>query len=223
MTKEQPPVVDFTTPRIVFGYTVLNEPDQKYNKYSVDWRLRPEEFPADVMAKIVEIRDELVTSTKKAFLASKSPFKADLVKTVPILREEVDKLTGKPTGFVIVKASLVASVTAKRGPNIGKTFTFRPELYDASGAEMKNSPRIFSGSEGFLHILAQPYFFPGDKNEVGVKWKLVGAQIVKVGDRQARSATSHGFQPQEGYVEGQEAAREPGSDDADGDDDSIPY
>jgi hypothetical protein len=123
----------------------------------------------------------------------------------PLFTTLYDKETEEPTGEIEMKFSMAAS-----GERKDKTTWFaRPSLFDAkgnpilvfdrkSGATLKSAPDIWSGTIAKVSFEAIPYFIPGT-GAAGLSLKLKGVQIIDLVSGGQRSASSFGFEEEEGY------------------------
>ena len=140
--------------------------------------------------------------------------------------EEYDEDTEEPTGRVIFKAKKKASGTRKKD---GKPWTSKVDLFDAKGNPFKRGKTIWGGSTAILSVELAPYFIPGS-GAYGLRRSLNAAQIISlVSEGGSRSASSYGFQAQEGYdgstedTEEEEEDDDQTGDDASDDLDDVPF
>jgi len=186
------------TPRGPAIFPALNEPDYKFKldtgEFHARLRLRPD---APGLAELIEqaeaIRDEAYDARVKELTAQKKGALLKKLKKADVVREELDQETGDPTGFVILRASKPYAVTPKKGPNAGKTYKFVPDIFDAKGKQLKNPPKIGSGSELILNVTIMDYEMAGEEPTIGAKFELNAAQVIKLVEGGARTASDYGF------------------------------
>ena len=194
------PAVKKVTPKGTFIWPKLNEPDTKFDPAGVYETKIAFEAGTDLSSlkgkcqeiidqKYDEIVDQL-TNDGKAGLAKKVS-KRDLDD---IFVAEEDEATGEETGRIIAKAKMKASGVRKKD---GKPWSRKPDIFDAKGNKLKTTPSIGGGTEGKLSVELSPYYVASDK-EVGVSLRLQGAQIIKLVQFGARSASDHGFGEEDG-------------------------
>lgn len=215
----------FTSPRVVFVYPKLTEPDygnEKFPKpdgeYSVKGKLSSDEAEAFAARKIGKLDGKLVSlndlyeQAKRDAEAAYAELdvktrKANEKKGItgpimnPMFEVLYDKDTEEETGEVAFKATKKASGEVKKGPRAGQKWSSKPDLYDASGKPLKGKlPNIWGGSEGKLSFSVSSYFIPGTA-AAGLKFMLDGAQVIDLVSNGSRSAESHGFGAEDGGYE----------------------
>lgn len=208
----------FTTPKVVFVYPKITEPDygnKDYPKpdgeYSVKGKLTTDEVEAFADRKNKDgqtLNDlyeqagrdaskafaELDVKTRKAF--EKKGVTGPMMN--PLWEVGYDKETEEETGEVTLKFTKKASGVVKKGPREGKKWTSSPDVYDAKGQKMAKLPNIWGGTVGKVSFSASPYFIPGTA-AAGLKLMLDGVQIIDLVSNGSRSAESHGFEEEDGY------------------------
>lgn len=185
-------------------WPALNEPDYKFKKDTGEWhvRLRLDEEQLAAFQPLIDeatkIRDEAFEAKKDELTKAK---KGALLKELNVadvgVKPEVDPETGDETGYYIFRASLGYKVEIKNGPKAGETFFKKPDLFDARGKQLKNPPKIGSGSMLKLNVSPMDYFMAKDKT-IGVRFELNAAQIIKLVTGGQRSAEDYGFGAEEG-------------------------
>lgn len=202
----------FTSPRLVFVYPKLTEPDYGNDKfpkpdgeYSVKGKLSLEEAEEFAARKVngVSLNDlyeqaqrdaeqayaELDVKTRKA--NEKKGITGPVMN--PMFETLYDKETEEETGEVTFKFTKKASGVIKNGPRKGKPWSAKPDIYDARGNLMKGKlPNIWGGTEGRISFSVSSYFIPGTA-AAGLKFMLDGAQVIDLVSNGSRSAESHGF------------------------------
>ncbi len=233
-------VTKMRTPRAVFVWPKLTEPDYGSNQYpkpdgEYTTKLRFDgSDPAFIAfrekiekahARSVELgRDkfgELKVATRKKL--------GDITINEPFT-EVYDNETEEPTGEVEMKVSMKASGTVKKGPRAGKTWSRKPQLFDAKGKPMLKVPDIWGGTVGKVSFsfVTDGYFIPGT-GAVGISFQLEAAQIIDLVSGGQRKASDYGFGEEDGYEhedadtdedeDDDEFGDESGSSDDDSDDD----
>ena len=186
----------FTTPRGVFVYPHLTEPDTKFVKPDGEYHTKfalpdgkkpTKKFCADLTrvleAYIEENPDELTKAKLKK------------ATTADIFEDELDD-EGEETGRVIFKFKLKAKVITK-----SKSWDQKPRLFDSSAKPITDDPNIWTGSEGKVNVEVFPYYMESTK-QFGLSLRCVGAQILKlVEGSSGPSAGDMGFgEEDDGYV-----------------------
>lgn len=192
-----------TTPRSVVVWASLNEPDFKYKpefgEYHVKLRLDPAD--AAVQEAIIAPGQELLEEAYQAKVKElqqqkKGAILKDLHKREEILAAEVDRETGDETGYVILNARMNAGGRRKKDDSVWKA---KPDLFNAQGQKLKNPPKIGSGSEVKVSVKMTEYFIAKDK-EMGIRFELEAAQLLKVVSGGQRAAGDYGFGSEDGDV-----------------------
>jgi hypothetical protein len=147
----------------------------------------------------------LAVDTRKAF--EKKGIKGPQMN--PLFTEVYDKETEEPTGEIVFKFAMKARGVSKK---TNKKWSRKPNIFDAKGKRMRKLPDIWGGTVGKVAFEAVPYFIPGTA-AAGLRLPLVGAQIIDLVAGGARTASSMGFEEEEGY-EHTEAADTPAEDGA---------
>lgn len=124
--------------------------------------------------------------------------------------EEVDKDTGELTGRLLFGFKRPARVTRKRD---GKVFEFTVNLFDAQRNELPDGVDVGFGSTIKVAYVARPFYTAAVG--AGVSMRLEAVQVLDLKQRGRRSATSFGFDEEEGYTA-------PGSEFAGGEGDGAP-
>lgn len=188
-----------TTPRGVFIYPHLSEPDTKYVKpdgeYHTKFALDSDLETTDVFISTLQ---ELLEQFISEFRADKSnkmtPAKYKKTFRSDLFEDDVDE-EGADTGRVLFKFKLKAKIeTAK------KSWFQRPRLFDSSAAPIKGKINIWTGSEGKCNLEVFPYYMQSTKT-FGLSLRVKGAQILKLVSGQGASAEDMGFGTEDdGYV-----------------------
>ncbi|MER8422500.1 hypothetical protein [Mesorhizobium sp. M1403] len=157
----------FTTPRVVFVYPKLSEPDYGNEKFP-----KPDgEYSTKVMMSLAdaetfcdtkfggkpslnELFEAATRNAEKAFAeldkGTREKFKKKGVTgpAMNALFETVfDKETEEDTGNVAFKMAKKASGEVKNGPRAGKLWSSRPDLYDAKGQKIKGTKVMQNGHQ----------------------------------------------------------------------------
>jgi hypothetical protein len=184
-----------TTPRGILKYPRLTVPDTKFNEdgeYSTKLLLEPD---GKDVAKFLK---QLDTETDKAveYMKAENKQHAKKIVRVPAYVNEVDK-EGDETGKIELNFKMPAKVMAKKGPNKGKTFNFKPALFDAFGTPVEKELRIGGGTEGRVTFEFWPYFSAKDKN-VGITRRMVAVKLIKLVEWNSnQDASAYGFDDEE--------------------------
>jgi hypothetical protein len=213
--------VTITTPKGVAVWPALNEPS-KYNKYECKLRLPADDPEVQAFkARLEAIRDAHFDAEVERLKGEKKAAVAAELKKGDVLKVERDNETGAETGNYLLVTSMNAGGVVKNpnSPRFGQPWSQKPDIFDASGKQLRNPPKIWGGSEVKLSIEVEGYT-KTDKTVVA-SVDLKAAQIIKlVTSNGQRDFGAYGFQPEEGdeIEDGQEQTTFPpaeGSDDSD--------
>jgi len=201
-----------TTPRGVFVYPHLTEPDTKFVKpdgeYHTKFALESEvkqtkAFVAELERIMLEYIEGDAHELTKAKL--KKAGQADFYE------EECDD-EGEETGRLMFKFKLKAKVVTKT-----KSWDQSPRLFDSQAQPITGSPSIWTGSEGKVNVEIFPYYMESTK-QFGLSLRCKGVQILKLiegsggpsaeqmgfgeeEDGYTTEATDEGFEPEDGNDE----------------------
>lgn len=243
----RPKMIVGTTPRGVFKYPKLNEPDYGSKDYPVPngqfvVRLILREADPKTQAFIKKMEAEQAKAKavaeekfKAMKVANKQKLKAangdEGIKANPLYTVIYDEETEQPTGDIEFKFSMPYKVEIKKGPKAGKVLTFKPVMVDARGLPIAAGklPPIWGGTEGIVSFEYQDggYFIEGS-GLYGVKMRLLGVQILNLVSGGERNAASLGFKQEEGDFDAsalpdrEDDADEDGSEDSSEDSDGQP-
>lgn len=196
------------TPRGTAVYPALHRPDTKYDdngSYKADIRLDPSKPEVKkFLAKLDAIFKEHM---KRAH-----PKNADPSNKIALYYQEVDKESGDPTGFIILKLRIKNKISKKTGD----LWDRRPAQFDAKGRPIRDPKRVGGGTEMIVSI--EPYCWQHN-GQKGVSLQPQAVQIIKLVEwTSQKDAAAYGFDEQDGYVEGEDDSRGRFSDES-GDDD----
>jgi hypothetical protein len=191
--------VIITTPKGVAVWPSLNEPS-KYGKYECKLRL-PADDPAvqSFKARLEQIRDEHFDAEVKRLKDEKKAAVAAELKKGDVLKVERDNETGAETGFYLLPTSMNAGGIVKNpnSPRFGQHWSQKPDIFDATGKQLQNPPKVWGGSEVKLSVSVEG-FTKTDKTVIA-SVDLKAAQIIKlVTGGGSRDFGSYGFQQEEG-------------------------
>ena len=193
-----------TTPRGVFVYPHLTEPDTKFVKPDGEYHTKFA-LPADEKSSTAFINqlDRLLEEYIEENPDSLTKAKLKKAGRADIYEEEVDD-EGDETGRVIFKFKLKAKVVTKT-----KSWDQRPRLFDSQAQPLTGSPSIWTGSEGKVNVEVFPYYMETTK-QFGLSLRCKGAQILKmVEGTGGPDAAAMGFGAEDdGYVATAEAQEE---------------
>jgi hypothetical protein len=189
------------SPKVEVAWAQLNEPDFKYKpegEFHVRGRPDTSDPAYDAMiAAATKVRDDYFAEQKAELVAQKKGALANKLHVVDVIKEEVDRESGAPTGNMTLRAGMKHRIEIKNGPKAGQSFEKVPDFFNAQGVRLKNPPKIGSGSVLKLGIRLVPYLVAKD-GEVGVSFQLEGVQILKLVTGGQRSAADYGFGAEEG-------------------------
>jgi hypothetical protein len=208
---------EFRTPRLIWDYPKLDKPDYGTKEYP-----KPNgEFSVQVRAKADDARikkmiedlqplfEQAMEEGKKAFSELKVDQRKKLeklngkggLKVNDLFTTLYDEETEKPTGEIKFKFSMPAAGAYKdKATGKEKRWTAKPKIFDAKGQPIVKVPEIGGGSEGIVAFSARPYVIIGT-GAVGVKLKLLAAQLLKLEQWGGRDASGFGFGQEEGGYE----------------------
>jgi ssDNA-binding protein len=197
----------FTTPVGTFKFPALHEPSYGTEEYPAPqgvWKVslickqndpavqdliaRMQPAYRDAEAEGAEAFEKLPVGKRKAL----GKYKLD-----PFFELVYDKDTEQPTGEVEFKFKLNASGVYKSGPNTGKEWTAKPDIFDSVGRRLHPVPAIWGGSTGRISFTAIPYFVASD-GKVGLSRRLNGVQVLSLVEKGVQTAEQHGFGAMEG-------------------------
>lgn len=239
----------FTTPRAPAIWPRLNEADTKFDAAGV-YECK-QELPLDnpivqkIRAKALELAQAKFDEVKEQLANEPGVFfdedeyearvaelkksgktalikKLKLVTLVEPLAPEVDE-EGDETGTIMLKAKMKASGTYKSGKKSGEKWERSPDIFNAKGVQLKNPPKIGSGSEVKMSIELSPYYAASD-GSVGCSFRLSAVQLITLVAFGQRDASAHGFGDEDGDDIGEDETPKGGFSDEtggadDGDDD----
>lgn len=229
---DKPKRVYLTTPRGVFQWPRLNEPDygnEKFKKpdgeYSVTLILKASD-PAvkKFIAEMTPHYEAALEAGRAEFKKLKAETRKELggkIKEKLFYTELLDQETEEPTGEIKMRFAMKAGGKRKSD---GKPWSRKPKVFDAKGTYMAEPPAIWGGTEGRVNFEAEPYFIPGT-GVAGLRLKLEAAKVIKlVSEGGFADASRYGFDEEEDGHEYEEDAMtsdesSDASDDSDGDED----
>lgn len=194
---------EFTSPRGVFVYPKLNEPDygnEQFPKpdgeFSVNLRLSRADAEKFIEDKLSGLLATAYTEAEEAFAKLPVGTRKKLGKVTQndLFKIEYDKETEEETGFVTFKFAMKASGKTKQG----KAWSRKPVIFDAKGRKMVKAPDIWGGTEGKVSFEARPYFIPGT-GAAGLKLALNAVQVIDLKSGGGRDAEGYGFGEEDGY------------------------
>lgn len=226
MAYEKRKKVTFTTPKGIFVYPKLNEPDlgtKQYPKdppgeYSLKLRL-PKDDPTTqrLLDKLQPMHDQAVEKAaqeaKNLKIDARKKLEAkngkSMLQVNALYTTVYDKETEAETGDIEFKFTMKAGGTIKNGPKTGKVWSAKPVIVDARGQTMANPPSIWGGTVGIVSFEVEEggYFISGT-GAAGISMRLAGVQIVSLVSGGQRSAASLGFGAVEGGYEHDDTVKE---------------
>eukprot|EP01037_Dinobryon_pediforme_P022146 gene22146-23205_t len=210
--------INGTTPRVIFRFPKLNDPDYgngKFPKPDGEYSIQAIMKAADpvtkaFIAKLQPLYDEAVANGEAEFKKLKVETRKKLksAQINPLFGTLYDTETEEPTGEIYFKFAMKASGIAKKEKEKAaeegrapKKWFKKPALFDAKGLPIPKDalPDIWGGTLGKVSYSVEEggYFIPGT-GAVGLKLSLEGAQIIELSSGGARTAASHGFGEEDG-------------------------
>jgi len=204
----------FTTPRGVFVYPHLTEPDCKFVKPNGEYHTK---FALDGESKEATAMVEELDGILDAYIEENPDglTKAKLKKAgrADLYDEEVDD-EGEETGRIIFKFKLKAVVETKT-----KTWEQKPRLFDGNAQPIDSDINPWTGSEGKISSEIFPYYMESTK-QFGLSLRCNAVQILLLVTGEGKSASDFGFgEEDDSYADENSAASagfEPEGDDGDG-------
>ena len=201
MAQKKEKLPTFTTPRGIFLFPHLVEPDygtEEYPKeageYNVTLKLSAREAQP-LIDKLEPLHREAVAMGEEKFKELKPAVKKKLGELTvnDLYTEEYDRETEEPTGNLLFKFKTKASGTTKAGKEWERTLP----IFDAKGT--KFSPdSVWGGTEGKVSFGAAPYFIPA-LGMAGLTFYLNAVQILELRAGGTASADAFGFDEEDGF------------------------
>lgn len=203
----------FTTPRGVFVFPKLTEPDygskdfpKPDGEYSLKLRMAQADADAFIARKnkdgvsLGDMYADALRDAEAAFaeLPVATRKKLEKVKPNELFTVLYDEETEEPTGEVEFRFKMKASGEFKKGPKAGQKWYRKPDLFDAKGRKIGGGVNIWGGSEGKVSFVGSPYFIPGTA-AAGLRLMLGGVQVIELVSNGSRAADSYGFGEEEGF------------------------
>jgi hypothetical protein len=202
----------FISPRGIAVFPKLNEPDTKF-KPEGEFTCKLA-FDADDSAYLALV-EKLTTIQEEAFekFLSENPKKRKVAKMVPVGKDELDE-EGEETGRKLLNFKMNHKIKSKR---TGKSYTLRPDIFDAFKKKLDNPPNIGGGSTLKVSFEVFPAFVESSK-EFHLSLRMVAVQIIELVQFGARDADSYGFDEEDDGFGGSDEHTSPKGD-ADADED----
>jgi len=166
------------------------EPDTRFNEdgeYSTQVVLTEEEA-----AQVCEQLEALIDAEYAKTVKEKPALKASLSKRPPV-DKEVDE-NGDPTGNVVFKAKLKATIRSKAG----QTYKQKVNVVDAKRQPMNGTQLIGNGSTIKVALEPVPYYMASTK-QVGVSLRCKAVQVIDLVEAGTPSAESL-FDEEDGFI-----------------------
>lgn len=220
----RPKFPKFTSIKGVFSWPKLNEPDYgnerypvKEGQYVVNLVVPKDAKETKAFIKKLEpLWREAIEEGKQAFEAL-SPAQRKKLKSLTENEFFTEEYEGEtPTGNIIFKFKMKASGVYRKGTKAGQKWTAKPNIFDASGERMKKPPSIWGGTEGKVSFSVRPYFVDG-QGAAGIALDMRAVQIINLVSEGERSASSYGFEKEDGYSHDEDTFEESGDDETSND------
>lgn len=215
---KRPKLPSFNSPRLVFKFPKLTEPDfgnQQYPKPDGEFSVKGIAKASDpkvqkLIAQLQPLHDQAVEKAEEEFKKLKAETRKKLggVKVNDLYTTLLDQETEEETGEIEFKFAMKHSGVYKKGPKAGETWKRYPVLFDAKGKALvirdkkgkllPNAPQIWGGTVGIVSFEASDYFIPGT-GAAGLKLNLQAVQIIDLVSGGQRSASAYGFAEEDGY------------------------
>lgn len=205
MANKKPKNPEFVSPRGIFRYPKLNEPDygtESFPKPDGEYSVRlilSEAEAQPLVDKLQPLLDAAVEEGKEKFkelpVATRKKLKDITVND--LYQIEYDQETEEATGNVIFKFAMKASGVTKDK----KPWSRKPVIFDAKGKKLTKPEPIWGGTEGKVSFEVRPYFIAGT-GAVGLKLGLNAVQVIDLVSGGGRNAEGYGFGEEDGYEAG---------------------
>lgn len=195
MADKRPKNPAYTTPKGLFKFPRLGEPDTKFKpdgEYSVNVVLSKDDAAELVGVAETSAAKVLAEAKKNA----KNPAEAKKWETKYLPYKQVEDDQGNETGQVEFKFTMKASGVSKK---TGKPWTRKPGVFDSKGKPMDGS-KVWGGSIGKVNFEVQPYAAT-PQTGASVKFALNAVQVIELKQGMARDASAYGFSEEEGYAD----------------------
>jgi hypothetical protein len=194
--------VQFMSPKGVFKYPKLTEPDygnEKFPKPDGEYKVTmvlSEDEAAGLIAKLTPLYEAALAAGQEEFKKMKveSRKKLKSVTENPLFNTVYDQDTEEPTGDVEFTFKSKAGGLDKDK----KRWSRKPGVFDAKGKPLGKGVAVWGGTVGKVAFTCSPYFIPGT-GMAGLKLQLEAAQVIELVSAGQRSANSYGFGEEEGY------------------------
>lgn len=182
-----------TTPAAEAIWPKLHEPDTKW-KAEGEYSVKMAFDPADEKVKPFLAHIEALVDESFAKAQDENPkFKKVMTRVSPTKPELDDN--GDETGRVALSFKKAAKVTSKKN---GKTYEFRPMLYDATLAPLPSGVKVGGGS--VIRVSFEPYaYFSAKDKEAGISLRLEAVQVLELRSYERKSGASFGFGREAGF------------------------
>lgn len=181
----------YVSPKGVAVWPKLNEPDTKF-KAEGEYTVKLAYDPADPAVQALIKKLEKQRDEEFAAFLSENPKKKKTATAAPVFTEEVDE-EGEETGRILMTFKMRASGKSKK---TGKSFTMKPDIFDAHKSQLKNPPQIGSGSE--LRVSFEPSgWFVESAKAFHLSLRMSAVQIIELVEFGVRDADAYGFDEEE--------------------------
>jgi len=214
MAKNTYPTI--TSPRGVFVYPHLTEPDTKFVKPDGEYHMKLAlEAGLDTTKKFVNELTRLLEEYIAGDTHELTKAKLKKAGTSDFFEEECDD-EGEDTGRLLFKFKLKAKIVTKT-----KSWDQAPRLFDSKAQPIVGDINIWTGSEGKVNVEIFPYYMESTK-QFGLSLRCKGVQILKLVEGSGGpDAEAMGFgEEDDGYIPVVEDGGE-GFEQEDGDDEEF--
>jgi hypothetical protein len=200
------------SPKGTFKYPKLNKPDYGTDDYpdpdgSFKVKLVLDKDAAATkafLAKLLPLWNAAIAEGQEKFSALKIESRKKLkhLSEHPLYSEVYDKETEEPTGEIEFNFKMRAAGVRKEKDGSESPWSQAPDIYDARGRLLigKAVPLIYGGTVGVVSFVPSPFFVAGT-GTAGLSYKLKAVQIVNLVTKGNRTASSYGFEAEEGGYE----------------------
>jgi hypothetical protein len=188
------------SPRGIAVYPKLDKPDFKFKAegvYSCKVRCSAEDEKALALVKKID------AAMKKSLAAAKAEWdqldekeKKKRKNKAPV-SADCPYVVDEDEGTITFTFSRKAKVTPKNGPNAGKTFHFKPTVFDAKLKPLPKGVEVWGGSEVRCAGEIVPFYTP--LVGAGISLRLLGVQVFNLVSRGEVSGEALGFEAEDGF------------------------
>lgn len=175
----------FTTPKGLAQYPALKTPDTKFNPegdYKVNLVMEDDEKTNAIVSKLKAILED--------FYENDDNVKQAIAKGRKVVTQDIYEKDEE--GRIVMKFKQKAVITKKDGSKI----TVKIRQFDSKGKPLD----VNIGRDSVIKVCfsANPYYMPSTRT-CGLSLRLLAVQVISLNEFGDSSASSYGFEEEEGY------------------------